>query len=577
MINNKISDKLPKSVNSETKEIIELTDEIIDNPDSRKKIIELTDVVGGTKDIGEDIIELTDIIESSAATDENIIELTDIISDPEEIIELTDIISDSEDIKPEDIKEDIIDLIDIVEPVRTTDENVIELSDIAEVSTSEEEVIDLTEEIIEEESLDDLDLTEEVEDSIEELFDEDEIIDLTQTTTESEIEDAKAAFEPLSAEAELAKLEDNDFVETTDSALPEDDEKEVSTSEEEVVDLTEELIEEESLDDLDLTEKVEDSIEELFGEDENIDLTQTTSESEIEDAKTAFEPLPAEADLAKLEDNDFVETTDSALPEDDEKEVSTSEEEVVDLTEELIEEENLDDLDLTEKVEDSIEELFDEDENVDLTQTTSESEIEDAKAAFEPLSAEADLAKLEDNDFVETTDSALPEDETYTGAPAIEEFCPAGDTKDTENIKDLENIEDTEELLMESESKAEFNPAKALEIESDTADNFEVEKITSEDQPKFVIIPEEPNGKIDDKIDDRDELPESIAQLEDVSREPELISLSEEQIEAALEKVIDKLYSDKIEDLIIDVIHKAVTKEITKIKQALLDNTDNVL
>ncbi len=427
MINNKISDNLPKPVNSETKEIIELTDEVIDTPDSRKKIIELTDVVGGIEDIGEDIIELTDIIESSAPTDEDIIELTDIIADPEDIIELTDIIADPEDIieltdiisaseniKPEDIKEDIIDLIDIAEPVRTTDENIIELSDIAEVSTSEEEVIDLTDEIIEEEGLDDLDLT----------------------------------------------------------------------------------------------EKVEDSIEELFDKDENIDLTQTTTESEIEDVKTAFEPLPAEADHAHLEDNDFVETTDSALPEDDE-------EMDVEIIEEVVDAEN---------------------------------EIE----------AETETA----------------EDEPYAGTPAIEDVGLAGDTKGTENIEDTE---DTEELLIESESKAEFNPAKALGVQSDTADNFEIEKITSEDQPEFVIIPEEPNGKIDGKIDDRDEIPESITQLEDVSREPELISLSEEQIEAALERVIDKLYADKIEDLIIDVIHKAVTKEITKIKQALLDNTDNVL
>ena len=52
--------------------------------------------------------------------------------------------------------------------------------------------------------------------------------------------------------------------------------------------------------------------------------------------------------------------------------------------------------------------------------------------------------------------------------------------------------------------------------------------------------------------------------------------VSEEQIDAALERVIKKMFHEKIDRLLVEVIEKTVKKEIERLKSILLeDTTDN--
>jgi hypothetical protein len=52
------------------------------------------------------------------------------------------------------------------------------------------------------------------------------------------------------------------------------------------------------------------------------------------------------------------------------------------------------------------------------------------------------------------------------------------------------------------------------------------------------------------------------------------ISVSEKQIEAALERVIEKKFAEKIEPLIFDTVERVILQEIKKIKAALLEDVD---
>ncbi len=54
--------------------------------------------------------------------------------------------------------------------------------------------------------------------------------------------------------------------------------------------------------------------------------------------------------------------------------------------------------------------------------------------------------------------------------------------------------------------------------------------------------------------------------------ESELISLSSEQVDKALERVIKKMYADRIDSMLTEVIEKTVTKEIEKLKALLLED-----
>ena len=57
---------------------------------------------------------------------------------------------------------------------------------------------------------------------------------------------------------------------------------------------------------------------------------------------------------------------------------------------------------------------------------------------------------------------------------------------------------------------------------------------------------------------------------EDIS---EADSITDEKIEAALERVIKKMFYEKIDGLLAHAIEKTVTREIEKLKKALLEDS----
>lgn len=49
------------------------------------------------------------------------------------------------------------------------------------------------------------------------------------------------------------------------------------------------------------------------------------------------------------------------------------------------------------------------------------------------------------------------------------------------------------------------------------------------------------------------------------------VSITPEQVEAALERVVKNLYAEKIESILVDVVKKTITKEIDRLKGTLLE------
>ncbi|MCK5879860.1 MAG: hypothetical protein KAH24_08770, partial [Holophagae bacterium] len=88
----------------------------------------------------------------------------------------------------------------------------------------------------------------------------------------------------------------------------------------------------------------------------------------------------------------------------------------------------------------------------------------------------------------------------------------------------------------------------------------------------------EENFEIEDEIDFNEEFElEMDAPADDVSVDPvETIepawesSVSQEQIEAALERVIEKKFAEKIDPILFEVIERVIEQEIAKIKESLL-------
>jgi hypothetical protein len=63
---------------------------------------------------------------------------------------------------------------------------------------------------------------------------------------------------------------------------------------------------------------------------------------------------------------------------------------------------------------------------------------------------------------------------------------------------------------------------------------------------------------------------------EETAEVADLGTISNQQIEDAIERLIHQNYSEKIETIIVQVIEKAVSKEIEKLKDMLFkDITDN--
>lgn len=250
--------------------------------DEDDDIIDLFDTVEIPADIiEEDIIELADTVEMS---DDDIIELTEethasVVDN--EVLDLTEVVAENEN-EPED---DILDLTDIADTDETEDEGVLDLTQKAEASEVDDDILDLTEPVIEDEP-------------------EDEIIDLLDTV-EMSMDDMYDASD----------LDDNnlDAFDTAESPAAEED------TQDEILDLTEVVSEDDtSQTGMDQTESVE-------------PVEPVQEELAVETATTPSVGYEEDKELLELIDDIQATLDDEPLPAHvDDREDTTEEDEAID-------------------------------------------------------------------------------------------------------------------------------------------------------------------------------------------------------------------------------------------------------
>ena len=122
-----------------------------------------------------------------------------------------------------------------------------------------------------------------------------------------------------------------------------------------------------------------------------------------------------------------------------------------------------------------------------------------------------------------------------------------------------------------------------IELTDVVEDVEDMEDILSDDTFSEDEIPD---GSFDDnaiELTDMEEVSDIEMDIEDIESDdpvqddlPEEMPVSQEQIEAALERVIEKKFAQKIEPLLFDTMERVILQEIQKIKTALLKDMDRI-
>jgi len=133
-----------------------------------------------------------------------------------------------------------------------------------------------------------------------------------------------------------------------------------------------------------------------------------------------------------------------------------------------------------------------------------------------------------------------------------------------ESIGDTpEEIEEIGEPILET-----VEDSQDIDNTPEFEDNLIVEAVDFDD--KFDTVSIVPEALKDDFADS---LGVELDSNEDISKNTlEADNVSDEQVEAALERVIKKLFYEKIDRLLVETIEKTVAKEIERLKRALLED-----
>ena len=214
---------------------------------------------------------------------------------------------------------------------------------------------------------------------------------------------------------------------------------------------------------------------------------------------------------------------------------STEEEEIIDLKEEAFDVSQDDDeiIELLEAVDESDVEDTKEGVVAQETESTEEKEIVD-------LVEEAFDAFQDDEEIIELTEatSDTPQEIAEIGEPI---HVTADVSQEAEDITDLGG--DLLEETLDFDAALDEDVALDQTLGDDFVDSLGIELDSSEDVAEDLLDAEK---------------------------------VSDEQVEAALERVIKKMFYDKIDRILVEVIEKTVTREIERIKGVLLkDAVDN--
>ena len=226
--------------------------------------------------------------------------------------------------------------------------------------------------------------------------------------------------------------------------------------------------------------------------------------------------------------------------------------------------------------------------------STRETELVEAKPEVPASISEESAGTAEDEEgVIDLMDMVTsPEDDTAgTGMPAPETTLDETDetVPEDESVIDLLDAVEpqTEEAGATVETDDEFTEleSRAEAVLTDAEDAFDVE--TPEEAAETVgpdsdFMNFEDNqaiiGDVDRQPENTPDVSESVAAPLIVPASPsEPVPLTETQIEAALERTIEKIYGEKIEQLMIRTIEKTVTREIARIKNALIEDDDDMI
>lgn len=233
--------------------------------------------------------------------------------------------------------------------------------------------------------------------------------------------------------------------------------------------------------------------------------------------------------------NDTESTNDEAIIELKEEitDARTGDEEIIDLLEAAEEQEPVEDEAIIELKEEVTEEATGDEGIIDLLEAAEESPKEDQDESV----ATEEQKPTEDDGYIDltVTISERRREVEDTGEPVADKADLSREFDDIDEL-DSDLIKETDDFTDEFDTAAIMDKVS----DDDFADSLGIELDSKEDISGDLLEPD---------------------------------SITDEKIEASLERVIKKVFYEKIDRLLAEAIEKTVKKEIEKLKKALLEDS----
>lgn len=155
-----------------------------------------------------------------------------------------------------------------------------------------------------------------------------------------------------------------------------------------------------------------------------------------------------------------------------------------------------------------------------------------------------------------------------------------------EEVIDLTQVfksDETEEVIDLTDVLEPPAPVSDAPDELDELDESAIPMLDVVSTEEPTVLPEEPDDSVIDLTTLAPSVEENIQESETKPLEPSMVknastvpagtvSITEQQLEVAVQRVVEKVYGEKIEHLIIQTIEKTIKQEIAEIRQSLIDD-----
>ncbi len=216
-------------------------------------------------------------------------------------------------------------------------------------------------------------------------------------------------------------------------------------------------------------------------------------------------------------------------------------------------------VDATDWYDDFISEEKKDEKIVELTDIADEKKDSSTKEDIVDLTDIVDRGKIPptQEDIIELTDIVDKEKDP----PIKEDIIDLTDIADEEKVSPAqEDIIELTDIVGDKNALPDMGSIKAEDFKSE-------ENLELEDDISFI---EGPELKMEDPVNEK-------PFESDVVAAPDMhLSVTQEQLEAALERVIEKKFADKIEFLLFESMEKVIKKEIVEIKERLQKDLDQM-